>query len=39
MNCQKIDSIESLKVIFQGPKGLKKVKFGYFFSIYSKAVS
>ena len=31
----------TLKVIFQGPKGLKKVKFGcfcYFWPIYSKAV-
>ena len=34
------DWITLLKVIFQGPKGLKKVKFGcfcYFLPIYSKA--
>ena len=31
MNCQKMDLIESLvKVNFQGSKGQKGVKFGYF---------
>ena len=30
MNFQKMDSIESLKVILKGPKGSKKVKFGCF---------
>ena len=30
MDCQKMDLIESLKVIFPPLKGQKRVKFGYF---------